>query len=403
MLYTTTLYKRLTAVCRILIVRKTNGRCRLRALGVTILPFDRLSCCSRWFGVGSSRDSWDSLDRRQQIMSLEPIDAENALELYQSDKKNELSEASLKSHEYRLGHFVRWCDEQEIKNLNTLTGRQLHRYRLWRREDGDLNKVSEKTQMDTLRVFIKWLESIDGVEQDLSQKVLSPSITPDDNSRDVMLDSDQASKVLTHLEKYEYASVQHVAIAVMWHTMMRVGGVHALDVDDYDPGEQCIKVRHRPETGTPIKNQGNGERMVALSDQVCDLLDDWLSTQRPSVTDEYGREPLLASRQGRTVKTTLRKYVYQWTRPCVYSSECPHDRGLGECDAVENSTAHRCPSSVSPHAIRRGSITHSLNSEMPDKIVSDRANVSQRVIEQHYDRRTEREKMEQRREYLDKL
>jgi len=88
------------------------------------------------------------------------------------------SEASLKGHKYRLGHFVRWCDEKGIENLNTLTGRQLHRYRLWRREDGDLNKVSEKTQMDTLRVFIRWLESIDGVEQDLSQKVLSPSITP---------------------------------------------------------------------------------------------------------------------------------------------------------------------------------------------------------------------------------
>jgi len=153
-------------------------------------------------------------------MSLEPIDAESALELYLADKENELSEASLKGHKYRLGHFVRWCDEKEIENLNTLTGRQLHRYRLWRREDGDLNKVSEKTQMDTLRVFIRWLESIDGVEQDLSQKVLSPSITPDENSRDVMLDSDSASKVLAHLEKYEYASIQHVAIALMWHTMM---------------------------------------------------------------------------------------------------------------------------------------------------------------------------------------
>jgi len=170
-------------------------------------------------------------------MSLEPIDAETALELYLADKENELSEASLKGHKYRLGHFVRWCDEKEIENLNTLTGRQLHRYRLWRREDGDLNKVSEKTQMDTLRVFIRWLESIDGVEQDLSQKVLSPSITPDENSRDVMLDSDSASKVLAHLEKYEYASIQHVAIALMWHTMMRVGGVHALDVDDYDPDD----------------------------------------------------------------------------------------------------------------------------------------------------------------------
>jgi len=336
-------------------------------------------------------------------MSLEPIDAETALELYLADKGNELSEASLKGHKYRLGHFVRWCDEEGIENLNDLSGRQLHRYRLWRRDDGDLNKVSEKTQMDTLRVFIRWLESVDGVEQDLSQKVLSPSVTPDENSRDVMLDSDRATEVLTHMEKYEYAGVEHVAIALMWHTMMRVGGVHALDVDDYDPDAQSVKVRHRPDTGTPIKNQGEGERMIALSGQICSLLNDWLDDQRPPITDEYGREPLLASRQGRTKKSTLRTYVYRWTRPCAYSSDCPHDRGMGECTAVEHDTASKCPSSVSPHAIRRGSITHSLNRDMPDKVVSDRANVSQRVIELHYDRRTEREKMEQRREYLDNL
>jgi site-specific recombinase XerD len=276
-------------------------------------------------------------------MSLEPIDAETALELYLADKENELSEASLTGHKYRLGHFVRWCDEVEgVENLNTLNGRQLHRYRLWRREDGDPNKVSEKTQMDTLRVFIRWLESVDGVEQDLSQKVLSPSITPDENSRDVMLDSDAASQLLTHLETYEYASIQHVAIALMWHTMMRVGGVHALDVDDYDPDEQFLKVRHCPDTGTPIKNQGDGERMVALSDGVCDLIDDWIETKRPSVADEYGREPLLASRQGRTNKTTLRTYVYRWTRPCTYSAECLHDRDLGECTALERDNAFNC-------------------------------------------------------------
>jgi site-specific recombinase XerC len=165
-------------------------------------------------------------------MSLEPITADQALDLYLTDKENELTEASLKGHKYRLGHFVRWCHQEDIDNLNELTGRQLHEYRLWRRDDGDLNKVSEKTQMDTFRVFIRWLESIDGVEQDLTGKVLSPSITPDESSRDVMLDCDSASKVLAHLEKYEHASIQHVSIALMWHTMMRVGGVHALDVDD---------------------------------------------------------------------------------------------------------------------------------------------------------------------------
>ena len=46
-------------------------------------------------------------------MSLEPINAETALELYLADKENELSEASLKGHKYRLGHFVRWCNEVE--------------------------------------------------------------------------------------------------------------------------------------------------------------------------------------------------------------------------------------------------------------------------------------------------
>jgi site-specific recombinase XerD len=334
-------------------------------------------------------------------MSLEPIDPETAYELYLADREHELSEASLKGHRYRLKHFVRWCSEKGITNLNTLNGRLLHEYRLWRREDGDLNKVSEKTQMDTLRVFVRWLESIDAVKQDLSEKVLSPNITADENSRDVMLEADRAETILGYLGKYEYASVQHVALSLMWHTMMRVGGVHALDVDDYHPEDQYLEVRHRPDTGTPIKNKGDGERLVAVSDRISDLLDDAIESTRPDVTDEYGREPLLASTQGRTQKTTLRAYVYRWTRPCMYGKECPHDRDPDSCEATHRDAASKCPSSVSPHAIRRGGITNRLNNEVPEKVISDRANVSPEVIDQHYDRRTKREKMEQRREFLD--
>lgn len=160
---------------------------------------------------------------------------------------------------------------------------------------------------------------------------------------------------------------------------------------------------HRPKSDTPIKNGFDGERFIGLSGWLCKLLDDWLRDRRPDVTDEHGREPLLATQYGRPGRTTLPKYAYQYSRPCAYGKECPHGRDPNSCEAIERGKASKCPSSISPHAIRRGSITHHLSKDIPETAVSDRANVSQRVLEQHYDRRSQREKMEQRRQYLDQL
>ena len=335
-------------------------------------------------------------------MNLEPIEPEHALELYLADRENNVSQATIYSHRSRLGHFIRWCNgEASINNLNDLSGRQLHEFRIWRRIEGDLSKTTEKTQMDTLRVFVKWLESIDAVEQDLHTKVLSPTLTGDDNIRDEMLDVDRAEQILAYLEKYEYASRPHVALTLMWHTMMRVGEIHALDCSDYDPINQSVEVLHRPDSGTTLKNQTKGERFVALSDEVCELLDDWLEYTRPAVTDDNGRDPLITTPEGRAHTTTLRGDCYRYTRPCMVTQECPHERDIDTCEATSYDEASKCPSTVSPHAIRRGGITHALQEGWPMKAVGDRANVSEAVLSMHYDSRTEEEKMEQRREYLD--
>mgnify|MGYP000099498347 CR=1 FL=1 len=105
------------------------------------------------------------------------------------------------------------------------------------------------------------MESIDGAPEDLHLKVRSPNLTGGDNVRDVMLEEDRAEELLEYLRRYESASRPHIVIALMWHTMMRVGAIHVLDVDDYDSDEQS----HRRESGTPIKNGRDGERFVALS------------------------------------------------------------------------------------------------------------------------------------------
>jgi hypothetical protein len=70
---------------------------------------------------------------------------------------------------------------------------------------------------------------------------------------------------------------------------------------------------------------------------------------------------------------------------------------------VNRSRAYECPSSKSPHAIRRGAITRALNHDVPEQVVSDRASTSVQVLESNYDERSQRDKMRQRREFIDAL
>ena len=50
-----------------------------------------------------------------------------------------------------------------------------------------------------------------------------------------------------------------------------------------------------------------------------------------------------------------------------------------------------------------GAISHFLSIDTPGEVVSDRMNVSKDVIDDDYDSRSEREKMELRRKYLNNI
>lgn len=329
-------------------------------------------------------------DRR----SLEPIDPSSAQELYLDHKASQCSDVTVQSHEYRTNYFVTWCADNGIDNMNDLSGRNLHEYRLWREEEGELNKTSMQTQMSTLRVFLRYCGSIEAVEQDLYDKVLVPEVSSEEEQRDLMLEDDRADEILQYVSKYHYASREHVLFALLWETGMRIGAALSLDLRDVYLEERCLELEHRPETGTTLKNGQGGQRLVAISAELAELLQDYIEDTRVDTTDEHGRKPLLAGKQGRFSRTTIRRIVYTLTAPCYLDQPCP------DCEADSGA---KCPEAVNPHAIRRGSITHYLTCDVPVEIVGDRMDVSRKVLDKHYDRRSQEVKLEQRRGYLDNI
>ena len=78
--------------------------------------------------------------------------------------------------------------------MNDISGRDIHAYRLWRKSDGDLYRISLQTRMGTLRVFMKWCGTIEAVDQDLFDKVLVPQVSLEEEQNDVMLEADRAQK-----------------------------------------------------------------------------------------------------------------------------------------------------------------------------------------------------------------
>jgi len=328
---------------------------------------------------------------------LEPIEPSKARELYLKHKRTECRVATVKGHKYRTSHFVRWCEENGIENMNNLTGRDLHEYRLWRKEDGDLNQVSLSTQMGTIRVFLRWCSSIEAVPSDLADKVLVPSVSGEAEQRDKMIKSERAEEILARLTKFQYASREHVVFALLWETGMRMGAARGLDLEDIDPENNKISLVHQPEDDTPLKNGKAGERLVAISAELEQLLDDYISAIRTEVPDSQDRKPLLTSRNGRLGRATIRRIIYRVTAPCFLDKECP--------DCAQEADYHKgkCGESVGPHAIRRSAITHFLTNDVPVEVVGERMNVSRDVVDKHYDERSEEVKVEQRRGYLDNI
>ena len=335
---------------------------------------------------------------------LDPITPEAAVQYYLDARRYDLRETTLRTHESRIRSFIHWLQAQDIQNMNDVDLQTVHSYRVYKREDnGDddtCNSVTMQGQVSTVRRFLDHIADIDGVSEELPERIRLPNVDGDGTSDD-QLDSGRANAILDYLHEYRYASAQHVTLLIMWRTSARRGGVRALDLDDFEPDDQALCFRHRPETGTPLKNGDGGERDVSLTAHTTEVIKDYLdSPDRPSVEDDHGRTPLITTRFGRPSVTTLQNSVYRLTRPCIIGEPCPHDYDPDTCEYKTSDGASGCPSSVAPHAVRTGSITAHRDAGTPREVVSDRGDVSEKILEKHYDKASKRQRMRRRRDHL---
>lgn len=108
----------------------------------------------------------------------------------------------------------------------------------------------------------------------------------------------------------------------------------------------------------------------------------------------------MSTHDKRCKSSTLHRNLYTVTRPCHYTGECPIGRDLQECEATSYNTASKCPTSVSPHALRQGYVTEVLNAGQPKDVTADRVDMSHEVMDKHYDKATRNEQMVRRKSYL---
>jgi integrase len=327
---------------------------------------------------------------------LIPMEPEEAVDRFLDRQSPKWRDSTYDNAVHRLGLFLDWCEEEGIENLNVLNGRRLSDFVAWRR--GDVAPITLQKQLSTPRMMLRWAADLDAVPEGLAEKLHAPELPDGAEASEVVIEPDRVQRILDYYDRFEYASRIHVIVAILWRTGMRRGALHSLDLDDLHPDQNAVSLEHRPDQGTKLKNGKDGERWVYLGPEYYQIVEDYVQKRRIDKTDEYGREPLLTTRNGRPHVTTITDNCYRATRPCQYTDQCPAGRDIEDCEGTRH--PEQCPLKRGPHAFRRSAISEHLREETPPEVVSERMNVSIGVLYKHYDVRTDREKMDARKQQL---
>jgi len=326
----------------------------------------------------------------------ESVTLEDAVDRFLRKRETDATAKTIQGYRSRLDQFLKWADSEDIETVADLDAWTLDEWQLDVADRG-YAKTTIKARLNTVRLLLEYIEAI-GLTDDLSDVIDIPELSRSEEMNEERLKEEDALRALTAMRESSefFGTGMHTFLEVAWHVGARVGEIQALDLSDFDADEQVLRFEHRPDSETPLKNKGDGERWVGTSAPVVDALEFFIARERGESRDSYGRSPLFATAQGRASLTTLRSYSYRATQPCLWR-DCPHGKRRPTCEWTQRGEASKCPSSRSPHRIRTGSITWQLNMGYPIELVAKRANVSIPVLKRHYDQAGAAEEFRERR------
>lgn len=93
--------------------------------------------------------------------------------------------------------------------------------------------------MDPLRFIVKWLETVDAAPPRSRSKTCSPTLT---DVRNVMLEEEDADEFIAYLLRVRGTTRARSAI-LMWHSLLRMGALRALNLSEFNPEELSMTVR----------------------------------------------------------------------------------------------------------------------------------------------------------------
>lgn len=328
----------------------------------------------------------------------EDLQLVEAVERWLQKRQTDSTQQTIRGYRSRLDQFLEWTAENEIHTVADLDAWTLDEYQLQVRNQG-YAPTTIKSRLNTVRLFIEYLEVLELVERGLSDAIDIPQLTRQEEQSETRLEQEDALAALQFLrQSREYrGTARHAVLEIIWHVGARLGAVISLDASDFDPDDQSLRFVHRPSTGTVLKNKTRGERYVGLSEPVVDALEFYIARERSDKRDDAGRRPLFATRQGRASDSTIQAWCYRATQPCMWM-DCPHGKRRPTCDWTTREHCSKCPSSRPPHDVRTGSITWQLNMGYPIELVAKRANATIPVIKQYYDQANPAEEFRERRQ-----